>query len=310
MKKIVCLLLALCLLFCFGGCTEDDPYAMDLNTDFPLCDDLPDGNGTTCRVIILLGQSNASGASRTEYLQKNVTAEQYSIYEQGFENVLINYCVDDHRNTSSGAFRPVDLTCGCTDGFFGAEVGMAEKLSQFFRDDTIYILKYSMSGYSLNHHWLKNGQRGDIYTACLKFLTTYLAALEEKNYAVSVDAICWMQGEADCSEEKAANYLNAQSRFVSYLREDLNPYQNENGIYFIDAGISDSPNWAPEYTDINAAKEAFATYSPLNLYFSTIDQGLTTSKEPYDKPDTAHYDSMSEIKLGWLFAEQIISIYQ
>lgn len=53
----------------------------------------------------------------------------------------------------------------------------------------------------------------------------------------------------------------------------------------------------------------FIEDSPLNRYFSTIDHGLTTLNEPYDEPDTAHYDSMSEIKLGRLFAEQIIKIY-
>lgn len=306
--KYLCLLFSLCILFLsVSGCTQK--YDLNLNTDFPICDSLPDGNGQNCKVVILLGQSNASGASRTEYLQKNVTAEQYKRYCQGYDNVLINYCVDDHSNTSAGSFTKVGLSCGCTDGFFGAEVGMAEKLSEAFENETVFILKYSMSGYSLNHHWLRNGKRGDIYKACISFLNTYLSYLESKNYNVCVGAICWMQGEADCTEEKANAYLENQRKLVSYLRTDLKAYQDPMGIYFIDAGISDSPNWAPEYPLINAAKEIFSKDSPLNRYFSTIDHGLTTLNEPFDEPDTAHYDSMSEIKLGHLFAEQIIKIY-
>lgn len=308
MKRFFCLLLFFSLLLVLIGCGEY-PYKLNLNTDFPTSDTLPDGNGKACRVFILLGQSNASGASRTQYLQKNVSSEQYEIYARGYDNVLINYCVDDHTNTSYGAFTKVDLGCGCGDGFFGAEVGMAEELSAYFEGETVFILKYSMSGYSLNHHWLKNGKRGDIYNGCIQFLNTYLSYLESKNYCITVDAVCWMQGESDCSPEKAKQYLDNQCAFVSYLREDLKPYQNPAGIYFIDAGISDSPNWTPEYSDINAAKESFSTLSPLNRYFSTIDRGLTTMYEPYEQPDTAHYDAMSEIKLGHLFAEEIIKIY-
>jgi hypothetical protein len=37
----------------------------------------------------------------------------------------------------------------------------------------------------------------------------------------------------------------------------------------------------------------------------TISAGLICTEEPEGAPDIPHYDSMSEIKLGHLFAEQI-----
>ena len=37
--------------------------------------------------FLLIGQSNAAGCSRDEYLQKNVSPEQYAKYENGFDNV-------------------------------------------------------------------------------------------------------------------------------------------------------------------------------------------------------------------------------
>lgn len=288
-----------------------DAQYLELNTSFPINDNLPEGNGQPCKVIVLMGQSNASGTSRTDYLQMKISPALYAQYAYGFDNVLINYSIDNQRNTSLGAFTKVNLECGCREGFFGPEVGMAEVLSTYFKDEKIIILKYSLSGSSLNDNWLFNGQRGDLYNACIQYLTTYLDYLQDKNYDVSVDAICWMQGGSDCfSAEKASQYQNNLRSFVSYLRQDLKAYQNTNGIYFIDAGIADSPFATPEYVNVNTAKEAFSKESALNVYFSTIDHGLTTMTEPYDNPDTAHYDALSEIKLGHLFAEEIIKIYQ
>ena len=259
--------------------------------------------------IVLLGQSNASGCSIVEYLKLNTSEEKFKYYEEGFSNILINYCIDDHSFTSNGEFRKVDLTCGCGNGFFGPEVGIAEKLSEEYKNEKIFILKYTMSGYSLNHHWLNKFKRGDIYKACNIYLKTYLNYLIEKNYDISLDAICFMQGESDTTKEKAKNYYKNLKSFVSYLREDLKEYNNDD-IYFIDAGISSSPYCLPSYEEVNEAKKAFSELSSYNIYFPTIENGLTTLYEPNYEPDLGHYDSLCEIKLGNLFAEEIINIYK
>ena len=54
----------------------------------------------------------------------------------------------------------------------------------------------------------------------------------------------------------------------------------------------------------------FSEESELNRYFSTIENGLTTMNEPYDNPDLGHFDALSEIRLGELFAEELVRIYQ
>ena len=259
-KKIA--LLAL-VLVCLAGCaapentepTEDFTVIMDLNTEYPLPDSLPDGEGEKTRVILLLGQSNASGASINTYLEKAVGPEQYGRYTEGFDSVLINYCVDDHNASSQGSFVKVDMTCGAANGFFGPEVGMAEVLSQAYPDETVFILKFTMSGYSLHHLWLRQRQRGSIYDACMEFVGTYMDYLRLKNYDASIGAICWMQGESDTTEFKAAQYLENQKAFMAYLRQDLTAYAENGGIYFIDAGISNSPYCEPGYPQINEAKE-------------------------------------------------------
>ncbi len=136
-----------------------------------------------------------------------------------------------------------------------------------------------------------------------------MKALTDAGYDARIGAVCWMQGESDSFEERVyARYYEAQSNFVSYLREDFSKYAEDGGICFIDAGISDSPCW-PGYREVNAAKEKMANESDLNYYFSTIDAGLEWGVEPEESPDLAHYGAMSTLKLGHLFGEYVIAAY-
>ena len=98
-RQIAALLLIVCLL---AGCapvntqestppTEDQPVWLNMNMEYPKPTALPNGGGQRVKVILLLGQSNATGCSLTSYLQKDVTAEEYAAFEAGYPTVLINY---------------------------------------------------------------------------------------------------------------------------------------------------------------------------------------------------------------------------
>lgn len=311
MKKIIIPLLTLLISSCnsANNSSSNIDYSIDMNTDFLISDTLKDGNNSKAKVIVLLGQSNASGCTYNSYLEKNANKDDYERYLNGFSNILINFSIDNQSYTSNGEFKKVDLTCGVKEGYFGPEVGMSDVLSENFKDETIFILKFTMSGYSLNHHWLNEYEKFDIYNACIIFLETYLDYLISKNYNINLDAICFMQGESDTTEYKASRYYNNLIKFTTYLRNDLDKYNNDE-IYFIDAGISNSPYCEPSYKEINNAKEDFSKLSPYNIYFPTIEEGLTTMYEPYEEPDLGHYDSLSMIKLGELFGEKLIEIYK
>ena len=313
MKKLFILFLLLLTCSCKTNTStslnSSIDYSINMDTNFEINDCLNDGNNQKAKVIVLLGQSNASGCTYNNYLEMNTSNEEYERYQNGFNNVLINYSIDNRSYTTNGEFKKVDLTCGVKEGRFGPELGMSDVLSKEFKDETIFILKFTMSGYSLNHHWLNNYERFDIYNACLIFLETYLDYLISKNYDINLDAICFMQGESDTTEYKASRYYNNLIKFTNYLRSDLDKY-NDDEIYFIDAGISDSPYCEPSYPDINKAKEDFSKLSPYNIYFPTIENGLTTMNEPYENPDLGHYDFLSMIRLGELFGEHLINIYK
>ncbi len=315
--RIVCLMLA--VFACLGvvSCAKkkseeellDEPVVLDMNTQYRLAQTLPRGDGQRVKVILLLGQSNASGSSIVSYLEESSSTEDFARYSAGYSSVLINYCIDDHNACSDGEYVKVDLTCGAANGFFGPEVGMADALSAAYPDETLLILKYTMSGYSLHQHWLARGERGSIYQAFLTFVKVNMEHLASLGYDARIGAICWMQGESDTTEWKAERYFDNQCAFVSYLREDLAPYAETGGIYFIDAGISNGPYCEPGYPTVNEGKRRFAERSPLNLYFSTIDEGLTTLYEPKGEPDYGHYDALCELQLGRIFAEYVIQSY-
>lgn len=318
--RCLCWMLAVVVCLCCISCKEetveeetvgiDETVVLNMNTEYPLAQDLPRGDGQRVRVILLLGQSNASGSSIVSYLEENSSPEDFARYSEGYSSVLINYCIDDHNATSNGEFVKVDLNCGAANGFFGPEVGMADALSEAYPDETVLILKYTMSGYSLHYHWLSAGQRGSIYRACLSFVEENMEHLIELGYDARIGAICWMQGESDTTQAKAERYFDNQSALVSYFREDLTSYSEEGGIYFIDAGISNGPYCEPGYPTVNEAKQRFSDLSPYNLYFSTIDAGLSTMEEPTGEPDYGHYDALCELKLGKLFAQYVIESYR
>ena len=283
---------------------------MDMYTDFPKPQNLPDGGGKRVKVILLMGQSNATGVGRIKYLKEGTTAEQFAKYESGFDSVHINYCVDNHTNCSNGEFVNVDLGCSVWPEVFGPEVGMAEKFAEAWGDEEVIILKYTYSGTSLYYQWLAYGQRGSIYKAMKQYVDTYMKSLHDAGYDARIGAVCWMQGESDSFEEDVySRYYQAQTNFVSYLRQDFAKYAEDGGICFIDAGISNSPCW-PGYKTVNAAKEQMAADSSLNYYFSTIDADLTWGIEPLENPDFAHYGAMSTLKLGHLFGEYVIEAYR
>ena len=314
--RILCLVLSVTLCICLASCAREDreltdeTVVLEMNTDYPLASKLPRKEGERIKVIFLLGQSNASGSSIVSYLERNADPKDFERYSRGYSSVLINYCIDDHNVTSNGEYVKVDLTCGAATGFFGPEVGMADRLSAAYPDETVLILKYTMSGYSLHHHWMRAGQRGSIYQAFLSFATKNMEHLASLGYDARVGAICWMQGESDTTQYKADRYFDNQTAFVSYLREDLAPYAEQGGIYFIDAGISNGPYCEPGYPTVNEAKRRFSELSPLNLYFSTIDAGLTTVNEPTGDPDWGHYDALCELQLGQIFGAYVIESYR
>lgn len=276
-------------------------------TKFLIKDTLPNGNGRSAKIIILAGQSNASGCSRDDYLKLNVSKEKYQEYDKGYDNVFINYFCS--ANNISSEFVKCKNDQGEINGFFGPELGLAEKLNQMYPDQLFFIIKYAWGGTNLFEQWLSPssfGKTGVLYTQFINYTNNSIKYLISKNYKINIEGLCWMQGESDSfSVDNATDYAQNLVNFIEDNRKRLDKYSSNDGIAFIDAYIADNPMYWVYCDLINESKQEVSSLSELNIVIDTNSYGLTCSNEPEENVDMAHYDSMSEIKLGHLFAEYI-----
>ena len=273
---------------------------------FTVKDTLPDGNGKEATIILLGGQSNASGASLDEYLAKNVTPEKYAEYKAGYDNVYINFLSGAKM---SQAFVPCSILQGEGESAFGPELGLADKLHELYPDKTFFIIKCAWGGTNLYSQWLSptsKGMTGSLYKQFISFVNTSVDYLISKNYDVKIEGMCWMQGESDAFTKKhSEKYAEHLSNLIGDIRNEFSQYAGEDGIAFVDAYIADTPGVWPYYEAVNRGKAEVAGRSPINVVIDTIAAGLECTEEPEGAPDLAHYDSMSEILLGHLFAEAL-----
>ena len=274
---------------------------------FTVNDTLEDGGGKKATVILLGGQSNAAGCSLDSYLKENVSEEKYQEYDNGYDNVYINYFI-------SGAYQSCGFVkCenkqGEAGGCFGPELGMAEQLNKEYPDQQFFIIKYTWSGTNLFEQWLSpssDGETGKLYKEFVAFVETSVKYLISKNYDVKIEGMCWMQGESDSfSVENATDYEEHLKNFIKDMRNKFSKYSANDGIAFIDAYIADNPVYWVYCDLVNQSKDAVAKSSDMNALVDTISNNLTCSQEPRETPDMAHYDSMSQIKLGHLFIEEL-----
>ncbi len=263
-------------------------------------------NSNKAHVIILTGQSNASGNSSADYLKLTATPEDYARYQAGFENILIDYAVDGAAQSwqRSNGFVPVKLGQATQANYYGPEIGLADYLTKTYPGETFYIIKPSWSGTSLVDHWQDNQVP---YQFVQSNLTASLNRLKDMGLDPEIFAFCWMQGESD-----AGNTLYAQNyaeNFDNMLTRLFAPHKNliaENGMAILDAAISESPLWLFGNI-INAEKQEFAKASPNRYYIDTVTEGLGCMTE---NNDPAHYDSQDMIRLGELFGEHITKVIE
>lgn len=268
-------------------------------------------------VIILAGQSNAEGHSLSDYLLGQIDDDLKEKVLNGFDNTYIRYKCGSYGTTyTSGnynrTYQKVSIGQGGNVSRFGPEIGMAKYFdeNQEILNKEIYIIKYAVGGTSIYKDWRSPSsanlvdKTGQLYETLLHFTDEALTQLKKKDLIPTIKAICWMQGESDGI---ANTYETLEENFINDLLEEFSIYAPGDGkIKFVDAGISQSPAW-PYYQTINNAKKANqAKDSDNRVYIDTINEGLTYDLEPEVNPDICHYDSLSMLKLGELFAKTLV----
>lgn len=246
-------------------------------------------------VILLSGQSNASGISVVNYLKKTSEPGDFARYERGYDNVLISYAVDMLRSESG--FVPVKPGQGRQEDTFGPEVGIADYLSAAYPDETFYIIKCSVSAAGIAQHFQnENGEYGYFITGVLD----RLKKMSKDGLDPEIIAFCWMQGETDAmTYDYAVRYEALQADFVGRVTTRVKNGLGENGMAFIDAEISGYGGWTHNET-VNVQKRRWAAADQNRYCVAASD--LMTDKE---NNDPCHYDSQDMITLGHRFGQAI-----
>jgi len=276
------------------------------------------------RVIVLAGQSNAVGVGFTKYLPEHFDAESVEAFYRGYERIRISYVSHD---IQSRGFVPTRVNCTeASKDTLGPEVGIARALSRACPDEDFYIIKCAFGATSLHYDWRPPSSgvpfrreltaeparaipdpafrfEGWCYNAAVKRLEEAFADLRAMGLEPRVCAFCWMQGEGDSTEPYVSDYIGRYDGLLRDLREAFAPAFE--GCTYIDAGISQV--WE-NYEGMNARKRAYAEEKGEGYRFvDTVAAGLTTLNEPYGEPDTYHYDVESTVRLGELFAREVLA---
>ena len=270
-------------------------------------------------IIILAGQSNAVGVGHLKCLPLHFTEEKINEYREGYENIKIKYYSHDKRG---GNFQKTTVNCTeLSKDTLGPEVGIAEYLSEKYPKREFFIIKCAFGGTNLCNDWLSfsSGASHSYEETCdcaitnkkrtpgwccnelIKIVGDGIEELKNMGYDPNICAFCWMQGESDAgSREILSRYIERYDNLLKDFRSNFKDYVND--CRYIDAGISQ--RWYL-HREMNEIKRTYADKNENCFFIDTVTAGLTTEFEPIESPDTAHYDSDSTVKLGWLFAEQM-----
>ena len=262
-------------------------------------------------VVVISGQSNAVGCTHIDCIAQSIGYDYYETYMAGYPGIQIAYdswtkdIVNDQtvfysqNQSRDNGFMKVMLGQGNSQASFGPEIGIAERLNEKY-SGKLCLIKYACGASNLKDDWAKRDS--PMYGRFINYVKLQMQNLKDMGYIPTIKAFCWMQGEGDSYEGYYQVYYDNLVEFVGNVRTDLKELAGNKEIPFIDAGINNSPQWQ-FYRKVNEAKQQFANDSENNIYIDAIAAGLHTNQEPFDEPDTAHYDTESQVLLGNLFAQ-------
>ena len=284
MKKL--LLLSTVSILLLGGCgsNQQDTYK----------DLIRPGKAN---VILVTGQSNASGNSPWEFLQsKNPSI--YNRFKEGVDNVLTSYYVHDSNNNEY--FAPTTFGMADFETLFGPEIGIADVFSE--ANGITYIIKFAVGGTRLYNDGLNSyGQRGRLYNDSVDWFKKRLEYLKSRGVEPNIVGQFWMQGEGDSTDAWGSIYGENLKNMISFYRNDLKDYYQDH-YTFVDAYISTKTIW-PNPNLVNQQKQMVADSDPNVFCIKTNGEDetaidLDVKCHSGEGDDMAHYDSQSEVLLG------------
>ena len=219
-------------------------------------------------IYILAGQSNMMGKGKTYQLPANYRQTPHNIkfYYQGRPRELAKY------------------------SYFGPEVSFAHAIAKAYPHDTHIIIKTVATGSSIQQ-WVPGSR---LYQGMLRQVK--FAHITDQQ---SIDAVVWMQGEADAkTKHQASQYEGTLSRFINGLRQQLN---SPHSLFLMGEINPQDPAFSMTAI-VQQAQQHVQQSSPNTLLVSTDGLGKLY--------DHVHYNTKGQIELGKRFANAYIQTQQ
>ncbi|TWU27593.1 sialate O-acetylesterase [Bythopirellula polymerisocia] len=242
-------------------------------------------SAATVNVVILAGQSNASGrASVTELPSSPFDSNIEFFYETDITG-------SSTQVNSSREFVPL-VPPGST---FGAEFGLGRTLYHKGIENLV-IIKVTRGGTTLRYDWAKGNTNGKkLYSLLINTVSDAVGVLQNRGDKINVLGMAWHQGESDAGYESShpGAYQHNLTKFISDVRTDL----NLPNLPFLIGEL-----FAPGREQLIAAQQATAASVPgVSLVHST-------QMSVFDV--TTHFDGKSLLWMGTRFANALASSLQ
>lgn len=273
----------------------------------------------TARIVVIAGQSNASGVGRYNYLQDNIPSEYLNKLTTGFDNVLISEWTDlQERQEFTKVKLDPDVKQTGIAGTFGTECFIAERLSEAFPDETTYIVKVSMGGCSLDYdfHTPSAGPPisfnnegytlGWVYQHLVDYLSNAITEISKTGKTPVIDGLFWLQGEAEATrKECSVDYYRIFDAFVDDFTTQFDGHFSSSfAVYDATIYMGESTLW--DYGEsVNADKKKYALDTG-NYCLDVASMGLTTICQPTIDHDYAHFDAEQYVILGHSLADMYL----
>lgn len=265
-------------------------------------------------IILVGGQSNAVGQDSAEGLPSSLQKPQ--------EDIPFFYAVVPHKGGAMHDPVYTTLRPGAShvkDGV-GPEISFGQEVASYYGrkapNDRVAIIKFAHGGTNLYSQWMAGGDAstqgdGPVYRNFQKVVGLGLEALKAdanlKNYEHRIDAMLWVQGEADLSHNRAKDYAANLKAFIEDVRLT---YRKDLPFYFSRISSSQTiytkskdPKTVANY-ELIRRQQAEVSESLEGATMIDIDgRKFSMLEQKHYKPYLLHFDAKGTAAIGEAFAQ-------
>ena len=270
-------------------------------------------------IYVIAGQSNAAGCATISSLD---ASRKKQVYTDGFEDIYFYGRVDaDESLNANGPFNTFDKVVKFGQGFdddrFGAEIGIADIISQSGTENESLIVKYASGSLNITSNWCppskNDGQGGTWYDGCMDTVQSAVTHYSELGYTINLKGTFWMQGEAESENGNGTLYADYLTALIGDMREDFVEMfgVEAESAPFVIGKIAPTYNWgvATQTEIVRSAQDSVAakldnTYTVETKTY-TIVNPETGLREP-GCVDNWHFNGNDMLSLGIQVGNKIL----